>query len=759
MINKVRVMKGAGGRRRSLLASSTLLIGGTLTPLAIAQELPVADEPTLLDEVVVTAQSVEQNLQDVPISVTAFTSDEIERARITSLDDYTRATPNVQATSFGNRSRSFLAIRGVTSFGGAVPYGIYVDGLNVVPGRLTRGLDQDLQDIERIEVLRGPQGTYFGRNTMAGAVNITSVAPDFETVSGQLTGDVSSFDTYYARGLINLPLSDQFAIRAIGFTETSDGYIENAGDGPGNGSESYGGRLRLRGELSEKLEMNLSISADRNESDNFNVVPLGTFAPQLGAAVDQINGAINGFGLPLETFPILPEAGPFPQNTDTVSNDRGVGSVNESVIGSARFDYEGNGFTLTSITGYVSTSYEEFGEEDFTNFDLITNREDNELTSWSQELRVSTSLSDTLEIIFGGLYAEDEADSFNARETVDGNPYNTLPPPVPPLLDVRLIDSSNTFTDKVTSTAVFGEAVWTPARQWELRLGGRFTSDDVESSRLDLLSDATGAAMRSDTFDAFTPRIALTYFPNDDTTLYGVVSSGYKVGGFNFSSNPAVPEKFNEETAVNYEAGAKFELAGRARLNIAAFYFDWSDVQVQGFDLEAGTSFIQNAGEAHSAGLEIELSAALTDKLRAMAGIGWLESEFDEFDNAVNSRTGQIVADASGTAVPAAPEWTVSGSLVYERPITSTLDGFAQFDLRHIADHFFSPLDENPIDAYTLANLSVGIAFDGFRVQAYADNLFDEEYFTGYKQGIHLSGDQVVVGEPTRLGVRVSKNF
>jgi len=742
----VRPQTAASNAFRAALLASVAI--GSIAGAAQAQQ---AEPGARVDTIVVTAQSREQNLQDVPISITAFDAAEIEAARIEQLDDYALATPNIQATSFGNRSRSFLTIRGVTSFGGAVPYGIYVDGLNVVPGQLTRGLDQDLQDIERIEVLRGPQGTYFGRNTMAGAINITSRSPDPEAAYGEVTADISSFDTYYARGLANLPLSDAVAIRAIAYGETTDGYIDNIGAGPGNSGESYGGRLSLGAQFTPQLAGDFSLSASRNESDFLNVVPNGVLNPQVAAAAAPLNPALTFFGLP--TWPVNGPEGVFPANRDTHNTDLGVVSDKENLIASARLDYEGDGFLLTSVTGYVSTSYDEFGEEDFTPISFLTNREDNEISTFSQELRVETTLSATVDLIAGVYYAQDDTDNESERRSVPGHIYTSFVPNA-------LVESARRSTRDVESAALFAEAIFVPNDSWEIRLGGRFTNDEVEASSLNLL--APGAAMieRSASFDAFTPRAVATWYPSEDVTLYGSVSSGYKVGGFNFTTNPAVPETYDEESAVNYEAGAKLTfMDGRFRLNTAAFYFDWTDVQVQGFDLGSGASFIQNAGEAHTQGIEVELAASPTDALELTAGIGWLEAEFDEFQNAVNSNTGQVVADASGTDIPSSPEWTLSASATYRFGLTEAADGFVRVDGRYVSDHFFDPLNDNPVDSYGLVNLRVGAEFDTFTLTAYADNVFDEDYFVGYKQGIHISGSQIVVGEPVRYGLRLRKRF
>ncbi|MEM8661641.1 MAG: TonB-dependent receptor plug domain-containing protein, partial [Pseudomonadota bacterium] len=257
--------KGRWGRRPAPTASGVLALAlSSVACLSLAQPGD-SDGGRRLEEVLVTAQKRTQSMQDVPISITAFDRQAIEIQRINSLDDYALKTPNVGFVETGNRSRGQFAIRGITNLGGDVnAAGVYVDEFNIAPSASTRTFDVNLFDLESIEVLRGPQGTFFGRNTLAGAFNITTVKPSTDGFEGQMTVEYGNMGYIMGRGSFNIPLTDRFAARITGYYEEDDGWIDNIGPtGEGNSRDNYGGRLALRWEPTDNWVADFAASAVR----------------------------------------------------------------------------------------------------------------------------------------------------------------------------------------------------------------------------------------------------------------------------------------------------------------------------------------------------------------------------------------------------------------------------------------------------------------------------------------------------------------
>ena len=253
-------------------AFSTLALAlsatATLTGPAYAQS-----EQLVLEEVIVTAQKREQSLQDVPISVTAFTADVIDRAGITDFADYAMKTPNLGFQQRGNRAETKFSIRGITNIGGqANSVGMYVDEVSVTPNVITTGqsrtADLSLLDIERIEVLRGPQGTFFGRNTMGGAISITTEKPDLTEAFGKVTLEAGEYDYYKIRAMGNAPLGDTVALRGAAYYDENDGFIDNKGPSDAsNASENKGARLALRWEPNSDLVADFTAQYSKNQQD------------------------------------------------------------------------------------------------------------------------------------------------------------------------------------------------------------------------------------------------------------------------------------------------------------------------------------------------------------------------------------------------------------------------------------------------------------------------------------------------------------
>ncbi len=735
----------------------------------------------MLEEVVVTAQKREQSLQDVPVSITAFTAGAIDRAGITDFSDYAVKTPNLGFQQRGNRADVKFGIRGVTNIGGqANSVGIYVDEVNVVPNVLTTGTsrtaDTSLLDVERIEVLRGPQGTFFGRNTMGGAINITTRKPDLTEGFGKVTVEAGEYESYLGRVSGNLPVTDTMAIRGAAYYDENDGFLDNKGPSDqSNSEENYGARGALRFEPNARLVADLTASYSKMKQDYPTMVPTGILGAIPQQVVDEGEFLFDIFNLP--TWP-LETVDFFPQNYDTTATDLSRNMNNETTIVTANIEYDFDAVTLTSITGYLKNEYSQAGEGDASSAPSFTVSRDSEMKSWSQELRLASNSSEPLRWMLGVIYSDDKTDETDVSTHLATDPYLAiwdilgilefgLPGDVFDIISNGPSGVSlGNFEDvdrgsKTKSFATFGDISWDIRDNWVLAAGLRYTYDEVDYFELTRPTVTIPVANITDdeNYDDWSPRFNASWLPNEDLTVYGTISKGYKVGGFN-ASQDLVELTFKPEEGWNYELGLKTNFWNqRVQFNAAVFYFDWSDLQVRGQDVRTQRQIVVNAESAYTQGFELEMKALLTESLTLDMGYGYLEAEFDEFPNAID--TDGNLFDASSNKLPLAPENTFTAGLEYERPIMSG-NGYARVDYSFV-DEQFGSVDNSPsraMDSYQLWNVRIGYDDDRWGVQAFVENLADEEYSSAIENlETYYTGFQRTVGRPRWAGVQVDYKF
>jgi iron complex outermembrane receptor protein len=703
---------------------------------ARAQQSSAQEEArTTLEEVVVTSRRREESLQDVPIAVSAFSAESIQRNMIEGVDDVFSRTPNVSYTTEGSRDRKRLSIRGVTEFiteagEATVPantFGIYIDDFSVATATSNPGV----MDIERIEVLRGPQGTYFGRNAVGGALNITTRKPTNEFFA-EVTADASRYETYEVAGTLNLPLvDDKLAMRANVKYHESDGYIKNINPtGGGNDSEYKYGRLSLRYTPNENLTLDVIASASDELVGMREGVPSGV----LSAFTESLYGTVSPDGI-----------GYWPQNTNRVNFNRPqeVGSEYEYLT--ARAEYRWDSVRLTSVSGYLNSKTFLRGDVDGGSEDLFFERKPYDRDALSQEFRFGSIEGEVWDWTVGAIYSRDRGNIDQATQVGEDQPFG---------LPVGFEVTRNVADNETIGTAVFGEAVWHATDRLDLLLGLRATRDKVKIREITFTAgDARLSIEEEDTFDDLSPKLTASYALNDQSKVYATISKGFKSGGVQIAANDLLDESYDPETIWNYEVGIKSDFwDGRARLNAAAFLMEWEDLQasfaVADIDDEGTivfTSGIQNAAVATNYGIEAELSLLPTDRLLLNVSAGYLHGEFDEFTNAFID--GAIV-DLSKQPMPNAPQWTASADAQYTFPVGPTWEGFARLEWFY-RDETYSDLtalarrDEGfpfLVPSYDHSNLRAGLQSDRFSIVAYIENLFDEKYFTNVYEKAFVSG-------------------
>jgi iron complex outermembrane receptor protein len=740
-----------------------------------AQEAePAQQEYGALKEVLVTAQRREESQKDVPVSITAFSAESIEKLRLESLGDYAKLTPNLGYFTEGNTLSQVIAIRGVTNLGGYVnSLAVYVDEFNVTPGRAAASYEQSLFDLDRIEVLRGPQGVFFGRNVIGGAIVQTTTKPANRT-EASVTAEYGNFGTWQARGMVNLPLAaNKAALRLTGMRSESDGFIKDVG--PGHNTNDYdttGGRAALRLMPTGDLTIDLAAShVERNQGID-TVVPTGQLFP-----VQVLLGVT----------PIDDGQGFYPRNRDKIATNTPTSSSNDTDIVTSRVQWDASTFSLISVSGYLKNKASSVGDADMSigNFAVAAPRQ--RFEGYSTELRAQSRDAQHVRWVIGASFGKDKSD-FHHSKTLFADYYSLfhlgalgLPDPFPAPSAAVQLESSDEHTE-TRSTGVFGNNDWTNAAEnLTLSIGARFSHDEVghgSSNRSENLftgqPDTTPATSGTASFDDVSPRVSAVFKLTPETNLYASVAKGYKPGGFNNFSllTPQVPATFGPERALNYETGVKASLFdARLRANLAIFYMKWKAIQVDAAFVDPATfvptHYIANGAAASSRGAELDLAAQLASHLTLEAGVGYDSAKFDSFANALDL-TGRPF-DAGGNVLPLAPKWTTNTALQY----TFGISGQKHIYVR--AEHVYRSLAYTSFDAIPLlfdnvARLGgsvpayhtwaarIGLEGGNFRIAAYLENVTDANYVIGGRLDNYTSGNPVVVS-PRRYGVRVTYDF
>lgn len=712
---------------RRLLAGTAL--GYRFTSAgAVALERAMAQPesgPLRMGDITVTARRTEELVQDVPGSVFVLPSQELEKSNVQDLEDLALLAPNVTATETGSRANSQISIRGIsdlTGIRGTSPtVGVYIDEVMLNPASSTAGIDPNLLDLERAEVLYGPQGTVFGRGAIGGAVNYVTKKPteDFEA---ELDGEVGSHPDGLARALLNGSLTGNRTLmaRLVAFGRYDDGFIETPNIGGSVDSQDYGGRLSLRSQPTDRLTLDLAGSFDRT-----------VFRAPNYAALDSIDG--DG-------------------NLEFLINRGGENSVDRGLV-TFRGTYDFDFGTLISNTSYLDVKNKADQDADWTQVDIFFAETDSDETSIAQELRfegepLAVPLLGETSFLLGAntmWYEEDSnVDLFTGADSLRIG----LPPgfrvPLPP------------SKEEIFDLGLFGEFRIRPIERLELSLGGRFSFTDIEVSQ-------EGLEPASQSFTAFTPKASILYDWTDDLSTYALVSTGFKSGGFNaFGTGALSGREFDNETAINYEGGFKSRwFHDRLFVNASGFALFYDDIQViqrlnlSGFDATA----IDNAASARSLGAELEVAALPVEGLQLNLAYGFVDARFTDYEDAPGG-------DLTDERLPNAPRHTLSLVADYAYPV---LDDFADAYVRTEYSYTSSftttaDADREFLDAFDVLNLRLGLRADRFDVEVFVENLFDEKYITGTTGGGSLApvlgvSPPFEVGSTRRFGVRARVRF
>lgn len=704
----------------SAIALMAAAFGWSLAGTAFAQ--------SQVEDVIVTATKREENLQNVPVSVTAVTAEQLEARGAMSLRDLEFSVPNFAFGSNDFNRRPDVSLRGITSTArnggedGAI--GFYVDGVF-----LARPTDwnSDIQDLERVEVLRGPQGTLFGRNTMAGAINMVTKRPGSE-FGGNANLEIGNYDYRRLVAAVDIPLVEERLFSRFSFSRVErEGYVTNIYDGSMiNNEDRWGGRLQLRALPFENVEVNFS--ADYMTENPSRVMREVIAGPN-----------------PLTYIP----------GARTVNFDRE--SINERTLQGMHLTIEASfgEYDFTSITAYRQSFVDFEVDEDTGPLDSQRTKIVNDNNQVSQEFRLASPQGRKIDFVAGihMIHVYADASGGYVQHGVDAGAF----------YPGSVAASSTVYTD---SYALFGNGNYHLTDTITLNGGIRVS---YETKRIAFQRVNTGGGFFGGVFPNFgpfrddlieqsvSPTFGLQYTPNDDFMAYAKWSRGDKGGGWNAGISFRGATPFKPEQVDSYEAGFKVDfLDGRARVNAAAFYMDYRDLQVTTFGgLSSGVGFnVDSAAKAKIKGFEVDFTLVPIDGLTISGGLGYLDTEYADYLTSATTNN-------NGNRLIYAPDWT--GNLVaeYERPFADSLVFSARAEWSYRGDQYSTPTNTaaSLTPSYSLFNGRVGIASEDDRwgVYIWGKNLADEDYLLWQD---HIGTDDVgAYGPPRMYGVSLTTHF
>lgn len=698
-----------------------------------------------LEEIVVTAQKRDERLIDVPISVSVVNDEYLADRTTYFLTELGDKLPNVVA---GGPYAASFTIRGITSSsagsGFAPSMGVNVD--EVFMGR-DRSFDTSIVDVQQVELLRGPQGTLYGKNTIAGTINVTSKRPtnEFEAIGNVRYGND---DLIELRGTLSGPIvEDKFLVRANLFSRQRDGYIENRTLGKDvNDTDNWGGRIMAVIAPSDAL--GIELRADYYDQDD-------------NSGVYETLRTPDGSVLPFPPFTTVP-----PQSGTDRKVDQDVLSFSERTVKgySAKVDYDFDGTVLTSITAWREQDSDQLFDNDGGPLDGFDTGRAEGVERFSQEIRLTSPADDRLSWIVGAYYDHEEDENDYHIAVGSGFPSAILPSvlgfsvPLPPTYREESV-TENEITSE--SWSVFVSGTYDITSQLTLEAGIRYTDEnkDLDYSQgptviaappnsllIGLFALPFNLAGFPDGFEdhysdtAVSGDASLSYAFTDNHVGYLRYARGYKAGGFQsdvisppFAFTPGVaPDlSFEPETLDAYEIGYKGTwLDGTLFGSLAVFYYDFKNKQEQ---VNSGVSFlVSNAASAESKGAEIELSWVPVSGLNLYANAGYLDAEYQDFPLGGGPGT-----DFGGNELAGAPEvsGSVGGSYTRALPGTTGLNLHLAADVDYRGDYFTDANNSAvlEIDAYTIVNARIGVeAADGdWGLYAWGRNLGDETVLGG----------------------------
>lgn len=723
-----------------------------------------AQGDTALEEIVVTANKRGAvSLQDTAGSITAITADTLERTQVEGFEDYIKMVPGLTSVSSGP-GQSQIVIRGVNAVRiihnapqARSLAGLYIDEMPIS----VAGYNPDLGvvDIERIEVLRGPQGTLYGASSMAGTIRVVTARPDTEEFSGNFGANVSHTEegdiNHRVKGSVNVPISDRVAMRLNAYHSSKGGFIDNVASGMEekdyNSEEIFGGRAQIA-YYGDKLNAVAAVMYNDLESDG----PPDEYLPDPD---DPIIGAVSK---EFQTVKLV---------QDFYDQDFFAFNFN--------LDYDFGPVLFTSATSYFDMEIAKSLDDTYRVLAVTPIPAPwSDYQAWDtnesviQEIRLSSNNDARLEWLIGGYYEANDRQFLQTQPTPNLNAFFVSiggPPPCPTLTGPCFGAVADSVFDGTTTIdseqlAAFGEATFHFTDALRLKLGFRYF--DYEN---DVYIFGSGVANGGVTIDEkiikeddWVPKVEVSFDVSEDHMVYATYSEGYRLGGINgfipevcraevAALGSSYDAPFSSDSLENYEIGAKTSwLDNRLTANLAVYYNEFDDIQTN-VPLNCGFFQMLNTGRIENTGFEGDFTFLASEALTLQFGFAYVDSEVAKAVPGIN---------ADGDEPPYIPEFTASGSVDYGIPLGNG-SGFIRADVRHVGssgNEFSSQPTLSTLPSYTIVDLTLGYEMNDWSLSVFAKNLFDDDVITNIDPD-RIQPDQLSRGLPRTLGVGVSRKF
>lgn len=722
-----------------------------------------------IEEVIVTASKRGAvSLQDTAGSIQAIQADTLAKTQVEGFEDYIKMVPGLTSVSSG-AGQSQIVIRGVNSsrvIHSAAQIrslaGLYIDEMPIS----LAGFNPDLGviDVERIEVLKGPQGTLYGASSMAGTIRIITKKPDTEELSGK-AGAKTSFTkggdvNYGFSGSVNVPITEQVAMSLSAYTKTQSGFIDNVAPGfeqeEYNGEDTIGGRAQLA-YYGDKLTVQTSFMYNKldleGRPDEYLQDPSD---PAVAAITDR-----------LQTVKVIPD------------------TFDQEFMGlTLNFDYDFGPVTLTSATSIFDL--DQFNRLDdairvaavtpitapFSDF-----RNHERYRTKIEEIRLTSNYESRLQWVIGGFYEANRRKFRQTQPTPGTNAFfefltgiGAFPPNVCGTLVSTCFGAvensvfDGTESVKTDQYAAFGEATFSITDALRLKLGFRYFDYKNEVSIFAAGPANGGVSLEQETLkeDDWVPKVEISYDITDDHMVYGTYSEGFRLGGVNgfvppvcaaevASLGSTVGAPFLSDSLTNYEIGAKTAwLDGRFTANMSVYLNEFDEIQS---DVNLACGFFQrlNAGKIENTGVEGDFAYQASEELSLTFGFSYVDSEV---------KTSIPLVNSDGDEAPYVPEFSASGSIEYGMPVWNGF-GFIRADVRHVSssgNEFSSRPTLSVLPSYTIVDLNLGYDFNDWSIGIFAKNLFDETVVTNIDPD-RVQPDQLTRGLPRTVGISVTRSF
>jgi outer membrane receptor protein involved in Fe transport len=717
-----------------------------------ASSTPQRQAATDLTTVVVTANKRSERLQDVAMAVSAVSGNQLERETAVNFLDYATRVPGLNVISSG-QGRTQLVLRGITSGSGQpnstvgtyiddVPFGsstVYAAGSVLTP-------DIDPADLERIEVLRGPQGTLYGSNTLGGLVKFVTTPPDSTHTYGRVRAGASSVEDggtgSDVHAMVNLPLAvDKLALRVNAYERHDPGYVDNVTTGKKdvNRARVSGGRAQLLWTPSDRVSLRLSALAQNLDSDEAGLVGGGA---DVDASLKPIYGDLKQARPPASGLFTLK----YRLYDASLNADLGAAKLFSSTsYGTLDMNSRSD---VTPVFGPLLNPLLGLPNGGYSLVNPMT------LDKFTQELRLQSPEEQVLEWRVGVFYTREKT---TAHQNVNSFDVTTGDPIALPVVLADLSMGPAIFTEWAT----YGDVTWHVTPRFSVLVGARYTHDRTtyEQNGDGLLVGATAFTIRGSD-QPFTYLFNPSFKFSDDLMIYGRVASGFRPGGPNVGVPPGLgaPLTFGPDKLVNYELGLKSTtLEGRMTFDVSAFYIDWSQIQLT--VVSGGIGFMGNGGKASSQGVEAAWQYTPVSGLLLSANASWTDAKLD-------ADTPPGLFGYKNDALPYVPKWNANVGVDYDFPLASGWSGFVGASYRYVGerktDFVAAPGPRMDVPDHDGIDLRAGVNRGSWTFKAYVKNLTNERgiaSLTAETGDPHASPFAAVYVQPRTVGISASVDF